>query len=291
MSSRAKGIFYMLLSACSFTAMNIFIRLSGDIPSLQKSFFRNLISLFFALIILMKDKVMFQVPEKDWKHLILRSFLGTVGVICNFYAVDHMVLSDATMLNELSPFFTIIFVYLLLREAITLPQMLLFLSAMAGSLLIIKPSFSGFASPAAPVALLGGICAGWAYAEVRLLGMHKVHKSIIILVFSAFSCVTTLPALIFDYSPMSLRQLVLLLCAGLTATGGQFGITTAYSYAAASEISIYDYSQIIFSAAAGYFIFGQLADRLSFLGYVIICASAVVMAIYNQCRESTIKNV
>jgi len=289
MSSRAKGVLYMLLSACSFTVMNIFIRLSGDIPSPQKSFFRNLISLSLALVFLAKDKSTFQVPRKDWKHLILRSLLGTIGVICNFYAVDHMVLSDATMLNELSPFFTIIFAYLLLRESITLPQLLLFLSAIAGSLLILKPSFSGFASPAALVALLGGICSGWAYAEVRLLGMHKVHKSVIILVFSLFSCITTLPVLIFDYCPMSPHQLVLLLCAGLAATCGQFGITTAYSYASASEISVYDYSQVVFSAAAGYYIFGQLADRLSFLGYMIICTSAVAMAIYNRSRGSTVK--
>ena len=64
--------------------------------------------------------------------------------------------------------------------------------------------------------------------------------------FSMFSCVVTLPWLIFDYHPMTGGQIVILLLAGLAAAGGQFSITAAYCYAPAKEISVYDYSKIIF---------------------------------------------
>ena len=81
---------------------------------------------------------------------------------------------------------------------------------------------------------------------------------------------------------MTLSQLLCLLGAGLSASGGQFAITAAYSYAPAKEISVYDYSQIIFAAALGYFMFGQIPDTLSFIGYLIIVSMAVLMFFYNR---------
>ena len=84
---------------------------------------------------------------------------------------------------------------------------------------------------------------------------------------------------------MSMKQLVTLLMAGLFAAGGQFTITAAYTYAPAGKISIFDYSQIIFSTILGFFLFGQVPDRYSVLGYVIICAMALWMFVYNKNRE------
>ncbi|WP_412183940.1 hypothetical protein [Anaerotignum faecicola] len=81
---------------------------------------------------------------------------------------------------------------------------------------------------------------------------------------------------------MTLQQLGILLLAGLAAAGGQFTITAAYTYAPAREISVYDYSQIIFSAILGYFIFGQVSDVLSWIGYIIITSTAVAMFLRNN---------
>ena len=81
---------------------------------------------------------------------------------------------------------------------------------------------------------------------------------------------------------MTWAQLGFLLLAGLAAAGGQFAITAAYCHAPAREISVYDYSQIIFSAVLGFVIFGQVPDRFSVLGYVMICAMAVVMFLFNR---------
>lgn len=285
MRERTKGIFYMLCSALSFSLMNVCVRMAGDLPSMQKSFFRNLISLLTALLLIWRERTPLTVPQGQWKHLLSRSFFGTVGVVCNFYSVDHMLLSDATMLNKMSPFFSMLFSVWLLREKATWLQLLLSCTALGGCVFILKPSVSGLISPAAAVALLGGLLAGLAYAEVRVLGVRKVHKNIIILVFSAFSCLASLPFLLFDYTPMSLRQLGFLLLAGVTATGGQFGITAAYCRAPAAEISVYDYSQILFAALFGYLFFRQLPDRLSVVGYAVICAAAVLMAVYNNDRH------
>lgn len=71
----------------------------------------------------------------------------------------------------------------------------------------------------------------------------------------------------------------------LAAAGGQFSITAAYKFAPAKEISVYDYSQIIFSALLGFILFSQLPDIWSFIGYVVICGVGVAMFLYNNRRD------
>ena len=277
------GIIYITLSAFCFTLMNIFVRLSGDLPSIQKSFFRNFVALFFALIILVKNHTPIKpVDNRNLKFFLIRAAAGTVGILGNFYAVDHLVLSDASMLNKLSPFFAVISSALFLKENVKPFHIITLLTAFAGAIFIIKPSFSNVDLFPAVMGFIGGMGAGAAYTAVRHLGQKGEHGPFIVFFFSVFSCLVTLPYLFFDYHPMSLYQVLCLLFAGLAASGGQFAITAAYCYAPAKEISVYDYSQVIFSAILGFFIFQQIPDGMSFMGYFLIIAAAVAMFIYNN---------
>ena len=84
---------------------------------------------------------------------------------------------------------------------------------------------------------------------------------------------------------MTGTQILYLLLAGLGAAGGQFTITAAYCYAPAREISVYDYFQIPFSALLGFLIFGQIPDWLSWVGYIIICGTAVAMFLHTTKKQ------
>ena len=277
-----KGIFYIILSAFCFSLMDMFVRMSGDLPSIQKSFFRNIVAAVFGCILVLKEKDSFQWKKGSGKYLILRSLFGTLGILCNFYAIDHLALADASMLNKMSPFFVVIFSFLFLKEKVTAAQILLVMGAFGGSLFVVKPTVSNLDLIPSLIGLLGGLGAGAAYTMVRKLGTIGVKGPFIVFFFSTFSCVVTLPWLIFDYHTMTLAQTVILLMAGLCAAGGQFAITAAYCYAPASEISIYDYTKVIFSMILGFVMFQQIPDFYSWVGYVIICLMAVLMFFYNK---------
>lgn len=281
---RYKGIICIIMSAFCFALMSFFVRMAGDLPPIQKSFFRNFVAAIFAGIILMKNGVPFHCKKENLGYMLGRSICGTIGILCNFYAVDHLVLADASMLNKMSPFFAVIFSYFLLKEKITVPQGLFVIGAFVGSLFVIKPTFSNMDLLPSLIGLCGGIGAGAAYTMVRKLGERGEKGPFIVFFFSTFSCVVTLPWLLFDYHTMSLAQIGILLFAGLSAAGGQFSITAAYCYAPAREISVYDYSQIIFSAGLGFFFFEQIPDLLSWIGYAVICLMAVAMFLYNNRR-------
>ena len=270
------GIMCIICSAFCFALMNMFVRMTGDLPSIQKSFFRNLIAFCFAFIIMRKKGIPFGCKKENRVSLFLRATFGTLGVLCNFYAVDHLVLADASVLNKMSPFFAILFSYIILKEKITIRQGAVVVVAFLGSLLVIKPTFTNMDLIPSVIGLCGGLFAGAAYTYVRKLTTHGEKGAMVVAFFSGFSCLVLLPFLIFDYHPMIIRQLITLLLAGLAAAGGQFTITAAYSYAPAREISVYDYSQIIFAAIIGFFVFGQVPDVLSWIGYVVIIGMAVV---------------
>lgn len=280
--NRQKGIVFILVSAFCFAIMNVFVRLSGDLPSIQKSFFRNLVACVFAFIMLVRARETLSYGRKDLPLLILRSILGTLGILGNFYAVDHLVLADASMLNKLSPFFGIIFSTVFLQEKASWVQKGSVLLAFIGSLLIIKPGFHFADMGPAWMGLLGGMFAGGAYTCVRALGLRHVKGAQIVFFFSAFSCIVTLPYLLLNYHIMSWMQLGFLLLAGLAAAGGQFAITAAYTYAPAKEISVFDYAQVVFSAIIGFFLFAQIPDPFSILGYCLIIITAVGMFQYQR---------
>ncbi len=277
MDRRIKGILCILSSAFCFAMMNMFVRLAGDIPSIEKSFFRNFIAALFAFVLVLKERKSISVHKKDIPLLLLRSTTGTVGILGNFYAVDHLILSDATMLNKMAPFFTLLFSLLFLKEKIKPKVALIVLGAFIGSLFVIKPTFQNVNLGASLIGFLGGLGAGSAYTCVRALGKRGVSGPVVVLFFSVFSCLVTVPYMIFSFVPMEITQLVILLLAGLAAAGGQFSITAAYRYAPAREISVYDYSQVIFTALIGWFVFAQIPDALSLIGYAVIILMALLM--------------
>ena len=291
MTNTGKGIICIVLSAFSFAAMALFVRLAGDICFVEKAFFRNSVAFIIALFLVVKERKTHGAEEVSLKKeflpwLLIRSAAGSLGIFGNFYAVDRLVLSDAAILNKMSPFFAVIFSIILLKEKIKLIPLLAICGAFAGAVLIVKPGFDFSAMLPTLAGFTGGMGAGLAYSCVRKLSTMKCSGKIIVLFFSAFSTLLSVPYLLFYWEPLSAYQTVMLICTGVCAAGGQFGITAAYSYAPAREISVYDYSQIIFSAAMGFIFFGMIPDWMSITGYIIIILMAVLNFVYNKHRHA-----
>ena len=240
-------------------------------------------ALIFAAVVITKNRS-WELPKgKNIIYMLIRAVAGTLGILCNFYAVSNMNIADASMLNKLSPFFAVVFSILVLKEKANFKQIFAVTLAFIGALFVMKPSFSFDALPAF-LGFIGGLGAGLAYTYVRKLSQNNFKGPLIIFYFSLFSCVVTFPWLIFNFTPMSPVQWLYLILAGLSASGGQFFITAAYSKAPAKEISVYDYSQIIFTTLLSIIVFGDLPDIFSFIGYAIIISAAVFNA-WNSLRK------
>lgn len=280
-------MFFILLSAFSFALMALFVRLSGNVPFVQKTFFRNIVALAITIIsiaagILKGGIKQYKIPKESWIFLVLRSVGGSIGIFGNFYAIDHLILADASILNKMAPFYTVLFSFLLLGEKIKIIPLFAIITAFCGAMLVAKPSFDFSKTLPSLAGVASGFGAGFAYACVRKLGKQKCSGKIVILFFSAFSTLLAVPYMIMNFTPMTKMQTIYLLFAGISAAMGQFTITAAYYHAPAAKISIFDFCQIIFSASLGYFVLGQKPDILSIFGYVIILSMAALNFFYNN---------
>ena len=279
-----KGIFCIIIAGFGFALMSLFVKLSGDLPSMQKGFFRNIIAVFISSIPLIKHWKVINIPRNNtgWLVLISRSVFGTIGLVLNFYAISHISLADSSIIQKLSPFIIIILSYIFFKEEMTRFQVFSIIIAFIGITLIIKPSGNNIISMGALAALLGALCAGIAYTCVRYLGTHNISGEFIIFFFSSLSSLMLLPYLILDYRTMTYYQLSMLLLAGISATIGQYGVTFAYKFAAAKNISVFDYSQVLFSGIFGYMFFGEFPDFQSLIGYIIVISVGIVLVLRSK---------
>ena len=286
MSDKAKGIACIVASAFGFAVMAACVRLcddcGGPVSSFQKSFFRNVVALGLALAVFLREpapaKSRRPVPAKAWGLLMLRSALGTVGIFANFYALSRITIAEGQTLNKTAPFFTVVFAALFLKEHAGWKSFGPLLVAFAGVLLIAKPGFAGEAAFPLAMGLLGGLSAGAAYTALHALGRtDAMRSSFIILFFSAFSCLAAVPFMLHRFDPMTAAQVAVLFGAGGGAALGQFGVTLAYRCAAPRDIAVYDYANILFTAAFGFALFGQVPDAGSLAGFALIVFAALKM--------------
>lgn len=287
-----KGIAAIVASAFGFALMAFFVRLADDfggpVNCFQKSFFRNVIALAIALAVFMReDKPLKGMPSdaKQWTILVMRGVFGALGIFCNFYALSRIPIGEAMTLNKMAPFFTVVFSALFLKERVGVRQIFGLLIAFAGAMLVMKPGFQADASFATLCALGGGLGAGIAYTCVRELGRRGVDGPFIVLFFSAFSTLATIPAMLaLGFDPMTPAQLLILTGAGAGAAIGQFGVTAAYRFAPPGKIAVFDYTNVIFTAAFGMFFFGQIPDWLSVSGFFLIVAASLHASAYSPVR-------
>ena len=279
MTDKTKGTLCIIASALGFAVMGLCVGLAGtEISSFQKSFFRNLVAVVVAALLFVRaGGPRKPLPKGGLRLLVLRSIFGTIGIFSNFYALSHIPLGDAQTLNKLAPFVAVVASWLFLRERISWRQGFCILGAFLGALFVVKPGFASTSLVPALVGFAGGVAAGSAYTCVRELGVMKVDSKFIVLFFSVFSSVATLPFIVFDFQPMTCAQVLVLIGAGLGAAIGQFGITAAYRFAPPREIAAWDYTNILFSALLGFLFLGQVPDVWSWVGFVIIIAMAVLL--------------
>ena len=280
MNSKNKSILLMLFSAFTFSSMQIIVKILPDIPLMEKVFFRNFISLAASFFIIRKKNLRYFGLAENKKYLFCRYLFGFSGIVLFFYATTQMLAADAAMLNKLSPVFVIMLAHFFLKEKINKTKIIVLLISVIGALLVIKPKFNYTMLPALS-GFISAILSGAAYIFIRLID-DKESVYTTVFYFSFFSSVSCIPFFIIDFAIPEFYELSLLLLLGILAALGQIALTFSYTESPASEISIYDYSYIIFSTILAYVFLSEIPDIFSILGGLLILSASVVLYIHTK---------
>ncbi len=276
MSKKQIAIILMLFSTMSFSIMQLIVKLSaGAIPTMEQVFVRNFITLFFGLVMALRAKDPL-LGKKDNRLLLLgRAVFGYIGVVGYFYATTNMNVADASLLHRSSPFFVILFSAIFLKNRMTRNQVIALLLAFCGSILVINPSFNVSMVPAL-AGVISAAGAGAAYVIINVL-KGKESNSTIIFVFSAVSCLLSLilggGSFVVPYG----IEWLMLLGIGIFAGVGQILLTQAYKMTNPGEVSIINYTGILFSALFGIMFLNEAVSLRSACGIVLIFAAALLL--------------
>ncbi len=171
-----KGLMYALLSALLLSTMNLFVKMLGsNIPSGEIAFFRGLFGTVAVLIVMYTQGIRFS--KEDRGHLLMRGLYGGFGMVCNFIALVHLKLSDATILFQTSGIFVLIFSALFLKERVPKGAGKWLLLIFVAVMVMVNPfSFTGF-TWFALVAILGAALSAAAYTTIRLISKRGKHSN------------------------------------------------------------------------------------------------------------------
>lgn len=280
-TTKQKGILLMLMSALMFSAMQIVVHLTGDrIPLMEQVFFRSIVCAVMCFVILRKNKLPLFGEIKNQPLLFLRSGFGSLGIITLFYASARANQADVTILSKLSPFLITLFAFLFLKEEIAKIQVPALLIAFCGVLFVARPAFNSNVLPLF-MAFLNSIFSSVTYTLLAY-SKDKVNAFTIIMHFSVFGTVVSIPFFVTNIVVPDPKDLLLLLLMGVFGGFGQIALTYAYRMAPASEVSIYNYSGILFSMFLGYVVLGETVAHTSLLGGGLVILASLLTYRYSN---------
>jgi drug/metabolite transporter (DMT)-like permease len=265
-STKYTGIILIILSALFFSLMATTVKTVNEFPLVQKVFFRNFIGLLILSYFIIKDRSLLKVNNK--KIMAARCTFGLIGVFLYYQSLSMLNLSEAVVINKLSPFFVIVLGGLILKEKISPIQFLAVFIALGGIVVLVQPQVSVDILPAL-IGILGAVSAAAAYTAVRQLRLSDKPMTIVYY-FCLTSTIVTLPLMIPVFEMPNLLDLFQLSLIGIFAVIAQLLMTNAYRHAPASQLSIYTYLNIVFSSIWGLLFWSESLEASFLLGAGLI---------------------
>jgi drug/metabolite transporter (DMT)-like permease len=241
-------------------------------------FFRCVVSAIACLITLRGLNV--NLLGNNRLLLFLRGASGTTALFCFFTTLQNVPLASGVTLSYLSPIFTAILAIFVLNEKVKNLQWIFYLISFAGVFVI-----KGFDSDFPTIYFITGISAaffsGVAYNLVRSLKGGE-HPLVIVFQFQVVGIIAGFIYVLFDWKMPEGQDWLYLAGTGLLTQIGQVYLTKALQAEAVGQVSIINYTGIIYAIFFGWLIFGEMLTYQAFIGILLVIGGVILSIIYNK---------
>jgi drug/metabolite transporter (DMT)-like permease len=262
----------MLWASMAFAVMAAFSHWAGEYCDWQLVVVARATGAFFFAAIIAKVsgvKLVWRGEITLW----VRSVAGSAGMICNFYALAHLPVSDTLTLMNTAPIWVTLLLWLVFGQRPTLGIICAVVISVAGIALIQQPHFQG-GKFACLMALCGAFC-----TSIAMLGLNRlkhIDPRAVVVHFSGIASVATALFLLLtnrkDYSEQlgDKSVLILLIMVGAAGVAGQIGMTRAFAKGHASRISVIALSQILFGLGFDVLFWNRSVNLISLFGMILV---------------------
>ena len=264
----SKALLCLMTSALLFSIMGVCIRFASEtVDNPTVVFFRNAVGLFIFIPMLFKQGLSFIKTDKLWMHT-WRSVVGLAAMYGFFYAIAHLKLSNAMVFSYSSPIFIPLIAYFFLKEKISLGMIIAAVVGLIGVLLVAKPD-QGMFNALSVIGLGACFLSAMAFVTVRALTSTEPPERIVFY-FCIFGTLISSIPMFWHWRAFTLKELALLITAGLLANISQLFMSYAYSLAPAGQIGPMNYIAIVFAGIWGFIFWHEIPDMFSIIGISII---------------------
>jgi drug/metabolite transporter (DMT)-like permease len=269
-----RGALLMLASGLLFSAMGALVKhLSVQLPNEMVVFFRSAMGLL-ALLPWVLHRGISQLKTKNLRGHLGRGLAGVTAMYCYFYAIAHLPLAEAVLLNYSTPLFIPFIAALWLGEQVSMRLWAAIGVGFVGIVLILKPGLGMF-TPVSLIGLASGMFGALAMVSIRRLSKTEPTLRIVFYFSAVCTAVSAVP-LLWRWQTPDPALWTLLILMGVLASLAQLLLTRAYSHAPAAQVGPFTYSTVVFAAAVGWIFWGEIPDLLSFGGTALVCLAGIM---------------
>ena len=277
LDNNALGVAYTSAGTLMLVIMAAIAKYLGDrLPSFELLFFRAAVGFLFVLPTLARDPFEPLRTKRFGMHFV-RGAVGAGGNFCFFWTLTHMLLADSMALQFSRPLWTIPLALLFLGEWAGVRRSMVTIVGFAGIMLYARPFTSGFDANA----IVGGM--GGFFGALVLIGIKRLARTentrVIMFYYAVWNGVFALIPTIFVWVTPQLWELPLLVLIGFLGIAGQGAVTKGLTYGDATMLAPLDYSRIVYAAAIGYMLFGELPGFWSLMGMALIVVTSVYLVV------------
>ena len=275
LSKNQLGFFYMFISVCAFSLMDVIVKWSDDYPVGQVLFFRGFCGIIPILFLIPKDRFFnFYKTERATLH-IKRCLAGLIAIVSIFVALRNLPLATVVSISFASPIFTTIFSIFLLDEKVGFYRWLAVLAGFIGIVIISEPGFSSLnIYYIYPIIF----CLGLSYVAIAIRKLSSTEPVWLISFFFSFSIlIFSLFTLYQQWIMPSFVDLILLSSIGILGGIANLWLSQSYKFSEVSLVSPLKYLALVFAIVFGYFVWDEIPTIKTLMGALLVILSSFII--------------
>ncbi len=266
----------MLGSTLAFGLMAIAIRYATRyVPTQEVAFFRNAFGLLALLPMLIRPGSA-PLRTQQLPRYFLRSAIGLASMLCAFWAIGHLPISQAISLSYSTPLFVTIAAVLWLGETVRLRRWAAVIIGFIGVLIIVRPGSTSF-TPGTLVAVGAAVLSSLVAIQIKQLTRVDSADTVVFYTYVFWVPLSLVPALFVWVWPTGLAW-VWLVATGVLGTLGQLLWTRALRLGEVSALTPISFMQLPLVSLLGWLLFNETLDRWTVIGAAIILGANAYIA-------------
>tara|TARA_B100001063_G_scaffold159875_1_gene149296 strand:+ start:481 stop:1362 length:882 start_codon:yes stop_codon:yes gene_type:complete len=275
LSKNQLGFFYMFISICAFSVMDVIVKWTDEYPVGQVLFFRGFFGLIPILFLIPRDRyINFYKTSRPFLHF-KRCLAGIIALISIIIALRNLPLATVVSITFAAPIFTTIFSIFLLNEKVGFYRWLAVLIGFVGILVISEPGFSSlnfyFIFPII-------FCLGLSYVAIAI---RKLSSTEPIWLIGFFFSISIMISSFFTFHQNWILpnafDLFLLSMVGILGGVANLWLTQSYKLSEVSLVTPVKYLALVFAIIFGYLIWDEIPTLKTLLGAVLVVASSIII--------------